>query len=117
MNFINPAKRQSYLTVVLALVIIAASFVIYVPQAEAAMGFRWFEPAATLISSSDSGDYYKVNDTIAPDKVHFKWNFSNGMDRPIGGGSLQYVKLRNKTTNEVISLSGVGKCRLAAFLR
>ncbi|MBP8818927.1 MAG: S-layer homology domain-containing protein [Syntrophomonadaceae bacterium] len=104
MNIVNARRRRGYLAVVLALVMLAASFGIYVLQAQAAMLITWYEPASTLVSSDASGDYYKVDAAIEPDAVHFKWNFGNGMDRPIVAGSLQNVTLRNKDTNTQVPL-------------
>ncbi len=104
MNIVNATRRRGYLAVVLALVMLAASFGIYVPQAQAAMLITWYEPASTLVSSDASGDYYKVDAAIEPDAVHFKWNFGNGMDRPIIAGSLQNVTLRNKDSNAQVPL-------------
>lgn len=104
MNIVNAHRRRSCLAVVLALVMLAASFGIYVPQAQAAMTITWFEPTANLVSNDANGVYYKVTDAIALDNVHFQWNFSNGMDRPIVAGSLQNVTLRTKDTNTEVPL-------------
>ncbi len=58
-----------------------------------------FSPAASENSSSETQVYYVVNELIAPDKVHFTWNFSNGLNSNLIAnlGKISLVKKSNNT--------------------
>jgi len=89
----------------MALFMLAALLWVDLPVAQAEnMTIRWFQPEATLISSDDNSVSYKINAPIDPDKVHLKWNFSNGLDRPLAD-DLQCITLKTKDETTVISLN------------
>lgn len=105
MYFNKVGGKRTGLVVVMALFMFAALLWADLPVAQAEnMTIRWFQPEATLISSDDNSVLYKLNAPINPDKVHLKWNFSNGLDRPLAD-DLQYIALKTKDETTVISLN------------
>lgn len=60
-----------------------------------------FNPSASEKSSNDTLVYYTVNEFIAPDKVHFAWNFSNGLDSNLIA-NLEKISLIKKSDNTSI---------------
>ena len=105
MYFTKVRGRRTCLVIVMALVMLAALLWVDLPVAQAEnMTIRWFEPEATLISSDDNSVSYKINAPIDPDKVYLKWNFSNGLDRPLAD-DLQCITLKTKDETTVISLN------------
>lgn len=78
----TPNRLRRYLCILVSLIFVTV-FMVAVPEARAGVGdltFRWYEPG-----SVDLGDgQYKVNSTVTPSSgIHFKWNFSNGLDKPL----------------------------------
>ena len=105
MYFTKASGKRTYLVMVMALFMLAALLWLDLPVAQAEnMTIRWFEPEATLISSDDNSVSYKINAPIDPDKVYLKWNFSNGLDRPLAD-DLQCITLKTKDETTVISLN------------
>jgi alpha-tubulin suppressor-like RCC1 family protein/chitodextrinase len=62
-----------------------------------------FSPSASEKENSETQVYYVVNELIAPDKVHFLWNFSNGFDRKLIA-NLEKISLVKKSDNSFIAL-------------
>ena len=62
-----------------------------------------FGPPASVKSSSETQVYYVVNELIAPDKVHFTWNFSNGLNSNLIA-NLEKINLIKKSDNTPITL-------------
>ncbi len=104
MYFNQAIKKRIGFTTVIALLMFAALLWLDLPVAQAEnMTIRWSQPEATLISSDENSVSYRINEPVDPDKVHLKWNFSNGLDRPLAD-DLQCISLRTKDTSGIIAL-------------
>ena len=105
MCFNQAIKKRIGLAAVVALFMLAALLWPDIPAAQAEnMTIRWSQPEATLISSDDNSVSYRINSPVEPDKVHLKWNFSNGLDRPLAD-DLQCITLKTKDGSSVIPLN------------
>ncbi|MFA7077136.1 MAG: fibronectin type III domain-containing protein [Syntrophomonas sp.] len=62
-----------------------------------------FSPPASEKSSSETQVYYTVNELIAPDNVHFAWNFSNGLNSNLIA-NLEKISLVKKSDNTPVTL-------------
>lgn len=99
-----------YVSMLLLTSLMLAIFLVNVLPAQAGasvLEIKWFSPESTMIDSDDNSVRYQVNGTVDPDRVHFKWNFSNGLDKPLTDKAnplLNQVTLRNKNSNEMVPL-------------
>lgn len=64
-------------------------------------------PECKLISSTSKSLSYKLEKPVDPQKVYFRWDFSNGMDRTLEK-NLQFITLTNVDDNTEVIL-GRGK--------
>ncbi|MDD3879413.1 MAG: fibronectin type III domain-containing protein, partial [Syntrophomonas sp.] len=98
-------SMQSRVALLTALVFML-SMVFNVVPVQAATGdliVTMTAPGSTMITSDTLQVYNQLNSTVAPNNIHFCWNFSNGIDTNLDS-NLQQISLKTKS-GESIALS------------